>query len=408
MSFLKRVSLVSLAFAMVLAGNAQTAKAEGFALQDWSARGASLAGGLVARGGDASAVSYNPAAITELEGTQIMAGGEFISLFNTIVMKDGTNDRSEGKLYFGPHGYVTHKLNDKVSLGLGIYSRYGLGNDHGEWAGGAALKNIELLTSSVTPVIAYKVTDKLSVAAGLEIMGGLVEYNMGVPTGSSYIGNINLEGDAIGVGYNLSVHYRFNEQWKAGFVYRSHITLGFDGDLTVSGAGPLNGKYSGSADLHTPDSYVFALAYYPTDKLSFEGQVQYNTWSRYHSLVITSGHPYPAMSEMAASKNWEDTWLFSLSAEYDWNEWLTLRAGASYETSPIDPKHADFIAPVNGRWKYAAGFGVHKNSWSVDVSYVYHDISDLYYDQSIELHGLASRSQDVHAHTLGLSFGYKF
>lgn len=384
-----------MAFAMLSVSGVQSARAEGFALQDWSARGAALAGGIVARGGDASAVAYNPAAITELEGTQIMAGGEIISLFNTIVKTNGTDDRSEGKLYFAPHGYVTHKLNDSVSLGLGIYSRYGLGNDHGNWGAGSQLmRHIELLTSSVTPVIAYKVTDKLSVAAGLEIMGGIVEYDTSL---------MNLKGDAVDFGYNLSAHYRFNEQWKAGFTYRSHVTLGFEGDMKPA----IGGTYSGEADLHTPDSYTFALAYYPTEKLSFEGQVQYNTWSRYHSLAISSTAP-GAFSYVYQPKNWDDTWLFSLSGEYDWNEWLTLRAGASYETSPVDPKYADFIAPVNGRWKYAAGFGVHKNNWSVDVSYVYHDITDLYYDQSVVASAIASQSKDVHAHTLGFSLGYKF
>lgn len=397
-----------MAFAGIAGFNPDFAKAEGFALQDWSARGAALAGGVVARGGDAAAVAYNPAAITELEGTQVMIGGELISLTNTIVGKNaGQKSESESKLYVSPHGYITHKLNDKFSLGFGLYSRYGLGNDHGSWFGSDHMRSIELLTLSATPVLAYQVTDQLSLAVGLEVMGGLVEYNKSVASG---IGNTRLEGDAVNFGYNLSAHYRFNDQWKAGFVYRSHVTIDFEGDLTVSGLsgigmGALEGKYSGEAKLYTPDSYTFALAYYPTDALSFEGQVQYNTWSRYNALTINTSHP--AMPQMLEVKEWNDTWLFSLSAEYDWNEWLTLRAGASYETSPVDEKHADYIAPVNGRWKYAAGFGVHKDRWSVDVSYVFHDITDLYYDKS-DLAAQASRTEDVYAHTVGLSFGYKF
>lgn len=410
MSFLKKASVLTAVFAGLAGFNPDFARAEGFALQDWSARGAALAGGVVARGGDAAAVAYNPAAITELEGTQVMIGGELISLTNTIVGGgpfSGQESESNSKLYVSPHGYITHKLNDKISLGFGLYSRYGLGNDHGEWFGRAAMKNIELMTLSATPVVAWQVTDKLSLAAGLEIMGGLVEYNKSASSLMGGIGNAKLEGDAANYGFNLSAHYRFNEQWKAGFVYRSHVTVDFEGDLTVSGlpgafAG-MNGKYDGKAALHTPDSYTFALAYYPTENLSFEGQVQYNTWSRYHSLEIIT-----ALNTDYQAKEWNDTWLFSLSAEYDWNEWLTLRAGASYETSPIDEKHADFIAPVNGRWKYAAGFGVHKDRWSVDVSYVFHDITNLYYDQSIELSGAAIQTKDVYAHTVGLSLGYKF
>ncbi len=400
MSFLKKASVLTAVFAGLAGFNPDFARAEGFALQDWSARGAALAGGVVARGGDAAAVAYNPAAITELEGTQVMIGGELISLTNTIVggaAVGGQESESKSKLYVSPHGYITHKLNDKISLGFGLYSRYGLGNDHGDWFGQGAMKNIELMTLSATPVVAWQVTDKLSLAAGLEIMGGLVEYGLGKST--DFPSGADLEGDAVNYGFNLSAHYRFNEQWKAGFVYRSHVTVDFEGDLTIPGMGDISGK----AALHTPDSYTLALAYYPTENLSFEGQVQYNTWSRYHSLVINT-----ALKNISQIKEWNDTWLFSLSAEYDWNEWLTLRAGASYETSPIDAKHADFIAPVNGRWKYAAGFGVHKDRWSVDVSYVFHDITNLYYDQSIDLSPIASHTKDVYAHTVGLSLGYKF
>jgi len=61
-------ALLSLSFAMP----AQQASAEGFSTYlEGSARAMSLAGGIVARGGDPSVISYNPAAMTRLEGTQI-------------------------------------------------------------------------------------------------------------------------------------------------------------------------------------------------------------------------------------------------------------------------------------------------------------------------------------------------
>lgn len=411
MKFFQKASLSFLAVASLALSTPHFAEAEGFALQDWSARGASLAGGVVARGGDAAAVAYNPAAITELEGTQVMLGGEIISLTNTIVgagSAAGQESESKHKLYTAPHGYITHKASDTISLGLGMYSRYGLGNNHGaEFFGSAGVYNVELITFSVTPVLAWQVTDKLSLGFGVELMYGDVQLDRrGITYSGTPIPNVDLglTGDAWAKGFNLSAHYRFNDQWKAGFVFRSHTDLNFNGDLKVSDAPipALNKTYGGSATLYTPDSYTLALAYYPTQNLSFEGQIQYNTWSRYSELTIKTD-----LLDSTQIKNWKDTWLFSLSAEYDWNEWLTLRAGASYETSPVDEAHADFIAPVNGRWKYAAGFGVHKDSWSVDFSYVYHDINTLYYDQS-DVAILASRTKDVHAHTFGLSLGYKF
>ena len=53
---------------------ATSALAEGFALTEWSSRGLSLAGGLVGRADDPSAIAYNAAGITQLPGTQLMGG----------------------------------------------------------------------------------------------------------------------------------------------------------------------------------------------------------------------------------------------------------------------------------------------------------------------------------------------
>ncbi len=60
--------------ALVLAVTASGARAEGFGITEWSARGMALAGGMVARADDASAVAYNPAGITQLPGTTLMFG----------------------------------------------------------------------------------------------------------------------------------------------------------------------------------------------------------------------------------------------------------------------------------------------------------------------------------------------
>ena len=67
---MKRIASLLLA-ACLLAAPQLTGKAqaEGFALSDFGARGTALAGGMVARADDPSAVAWNPAGITQLPGT---------------------------------------------------------------------------------------------------------------------------------------------------------------------------------------------------------------------------------------------------------------------------------------------------------------------------------------------------
>lgn len=409
MSLLKKASALVLALAMTATFTPQSARAEGFSLQDWSSRGAALAGGLVARGGDAASVSYNPAAITELEGTQILFGGEFINPINTVVGVNGQSKHSETKNYIAPHGYITHKVNDKISVGLGAFSRFGLGNDYGDnFFVPNSVYDVELITFTVSPVVAWRVNDNLSLGFGLELAYGDVDFNQRMDR--SLHTTVGMTGDAWSPAFNLSVHYRFNEQWKAGFVYRSHNDFDFDGELeSPSLAGR---KFDGDATLYTPDSYTLALAYYPMPELSFEAQVQYNTWSRYSNLTINvpglpaaTGNMLP--SSFPSIKDWRDTWFFSLSAEYQALDWLTLRGGVSYETSPVREEYADFIAPAHGRWKYCAGLGFQYDNWTFDVGYVYHDILELRYNHSAYA-SAADHIDDAHAHTISFSIGYKF
>lgn len=82
---MKRIASLLLA-ACLLAAPQLTGKAqaEGFALSDFGARGTALAGGMVARADDPSAVAWNPAGITQLPGTQIMMGMTAIQPSGTV------------------------------------------------------------------------------------------------------------------------------------------------------------------------------------------------------------------------------------------------------------------------------------------------------------------------------------
>ena len=66
-----------------------------------------------------------------------------------------------------PNFYLTHKVSDDVSLGLGGFSRYGLGGEYknyASWLGSGLAYQVKLDTFSFTPTIAVKASDELSVA----------------------------------------------------------------------------------------------------------------------------------------------------------------------------------------------------------------------------------------------------
>lgn len=124
---------VALAVCFLWACQVVTAGAEGFALTEWSSRGLSLAGGMVGRADDPSAIAYNAAGITQLPGTHVMGGFAAIAPMGTIDLDldngSHTSTTTKPHIWAAPHAYITHQLNDRFWLGLGLFSRFGLGNE---------------------------------------------------------------------------------------------------------------------------------------------------------------------------------------------------------------------------------------------------------------------------------------
>ncbi len=404
-------------------------RAEGFAIMENSARGMSLAGGLVARGGDAGVVAYNPAAMTRLQGTQFQANLALSMFYWGIDTRDGagnqTNYHCAHQTWPIPGFYLTHQFNDKLWFGFGSYTRFGLGVKYPKgWAGGASLRHVQLITQSMTPTVAYKINDVFSVAASAEIMWATMQMNknLGVNPVLGYYGaeDVNINGHGVSFGGSLSMHAQLSDQWSMGLTYRAPMSLRVNGKARYDaqlGANPMfagtplaamqNSKLRGT--MHLPDSFTFGVAYRPTEKLSFEADAQYTLWSRFRDFNMYMKSPVDTWNN--SDRHWENSWTFGISAEYQALDWLALRLGFMYETSPMNYGNADYMVPSNGRNYYTAGIGINYGNWTFDLAYMYIHNHVLDYTSSAQ-HGTSGvvpgRTTHPHAHNFGIGVGYKF
>lgn len=396
---LGRVLWLGILMVLCLGGMAQ---AEGFHLSEWSARGLGLAGGMVGRADDPSAIAYNAAGITQLPGTQVMVGGAFVAPFGSAsLMQDGEEHYTQTKMrtWTNGHAYLTHQLNDSVWLGLGAFSRFGVGVNYGsDWLGRYNMYDVGLQTVSVVPTIAYKVNDWLSLSLGGEFLyAHLFEgkkanlaKEKGLPTSMEDI-DAQMEGQGIAGGVHVGALVKFNEQWSLGVAYKSQMTLNMSGDLVFgnvkNGLGvyyPLGKDQFRTSDLdgtvQLPDQIAVGLAYRPTDKWSFEVGTVWTRWSTYEHLNIYVDAPYGQAEK--SRKDFRDGWNFNASAEWKALDWLTVRAGAYYETPVVNEDHADYMIPSYGRTAITAGLGFHWNDFTLDMGYVHMWVNPLDYDSS--------------------------
>jgi len=231
------------------------------------------------------------------------------------------------------------------------------------------------------------------------------------PLGDSYQ-EINGHNN-LAVGVNAAVHYRFNDQWSAGLTYRSAITHNVKGDSRFQGA-PLDTLLASNVKGHLrmPDHFSAGVAYKPMNNLSFEVGAVYTVWSRFRNFNIEFSNPALA-GKGASHRDWKDTWLFNVSVEYLPVEWLALRAGYSYETSPIPAGRADYMVETNGRSRYSFGAGFMFDNWTIDLAYTMFRSNELDYCSSLfigpENGGIyPGRSHHGITHSGTVSVGYKF
>ena len=354
------------AAALVLTGVAvavSTAYAAGFQLTEQSSLGLGRAyagAGIV--GDDLSAVHYNPAGMTLLEGTRFQAGGTWIALNADYNGKDGDSENGRLKGQMIPAGYVTHQVNDKIWLGFAMTVPFGMGTEYDRnWSQSQRGTNAKIYTFDMNPNIAWKVSDFLSVGAGISVQYAKAELGMGLKAQElrgAYLGHGKVEADSWDWGFNLGVMISPTDKLRFGLAYRSAIEHDADGTTKLSGMntqiphvggmlGALEGQTFGmSTTIKTPDTVMLTGTWEATDQLRLSGLIRWANWSNFDELNIENEVPGAVLVEAGSlgSKltnldvvnDWQDTWLFSVGADYKINSAFPIRGGIAYETSPID------------------------------------------------------------------------
>jgi long-chain fatty acid transport protein len=127
-------------------------------------------------------------------------------------------------------------------LDWGVYTPYGGAVDWGDsWPGKYELNHLKLRAIYIQPTISYKLTDNLSVGAGLVYNIGMVDLARSLPlvfTGRIFC-NAKLTGTGTGIGYNVGAHYNFDNNVAISLSYRSKVVTKLkkgDAEFTVPDA----------------------------------------------------------------------------------------------------------------------------------------------------------------------------
>lgn len=344
------------ACALLLCANSH---AEGFKLyeQSVSAMGNAYAG----RGAqitDASLVYSNPAALTALPGRQLASGLTLIHVesdYQNVNAKSANGQsvvgRSEGSNSLNapvPFFFYSQQVNDKVTVGGGVYAPFGLSSDYDQdWAGRYFADETAIQVIALQGSVGYEFTDGWSLGLGLalnRVDGTLSKYKdhaglceLGTNINAMFGANVyqaaycdshyEVQGDDYAPSFSVGVYGEPLDGLRLAAVYHSETAYHLTGDSVITNTPITGANVAGSAnyivvsptlpaidkstgklavnsqlveasalDLTTPASLTLSLDQQLSKTVSWQASVAWTGWHSFRSIDIVSRAETPTIS----------------------------------------------------------------------------------------------------------------
>ncbi len=408
-----------------------TSMGSGFHIREQGAKAMGMANAFVAQADDPSAVFYNPAGIAFSEGTAISLGVTVINVPETkfsgttklgdraagLGIEKSGSTKARDDIFFPPNFYITtSKADSPWAFGIGISSLFPLAK---RWDTTSPfrdeIKEIAIKPVNINPTIAYRFDSlNLAVAVGINYTyadvwlekssctdtfaftaKGIPGYATAPGEQVIQMGELEMEADGDGWGYNAGLLWKPSERISIGISYRSEIELDFDGDadyqITTAGQnfytqmGYSDMIYSVGAEtkITLPDMWSFGIALKPTERLTVEFDADRFGWSSYSSLNIYFDEN-DVLPNSLTRKDWNDVWAYRVGMQYAVTETFDLRLGYARDNNPIPNDTIGPELPDADRNNYTFGFGFKGERAVFDFAYMWVDFDDRDVNNNIQ------------------------
>ena len=310
-----------------------------------------LAGaGQAARAQDASTIVTNPAGMTRLPDHMLTAGLQVMD-GNIDYQLDNSARSSPGnvmKPFPNASGFYSQKINDDLYAGLGLYGNYGLGIDFGNWAGERLIKKSTMVAMTLSPSLAYKLNDRLSIGASASINYGFLSLTRDVG------GSDEKDQDHDwAMSYRLGLLMQLTDQTRAGITWNSKTDYDFsvDGKARFPNLPGVEYNLPLSAQVRAPQQIMLSLVHDLSQQWSVMGDLGWQDWSQFGAPQVTvNGQTLDKANRM------KDTWHTALGVQYrptaDWR----LNAGVAFDSTPYrDQSDVAMTLPTGDEWRFGTG-----------------------------------------------------
>lgn len=365
---------------------------------------------------DASAIFWNPAALSLLpDGSTsaafhlILPTGELVNTSSTTTIGStsisGNNGGGPGSLSPAASLYYASRLSPDVTYGLSVTAPFGLGVKYNDaWQGRYHALKAGLINLDVGLSGAYRLNPFLTLGLGADIQYARSNFSSAVDlstvciatsvsvpelltqcaaSGFTTPGNINTDGkssttgDSWAPGWNAGLMWHPSSNFRLGLSYRSKVTHHLRGDVRINKPGNLPSTVNNLAALSDtgirstlvlPESTSVSTYFQASDKISLVASATWVRWSHFFELRTQYDN---GAADTVIPLRWENTWRVGAGISYRATPSLSLRGGLSFDQSPTtSPSFQSLFVPDANRWVAGLGAGyVLSDKSSIDVGY---------------------------------------
>lgn len=353
----------------------------GFMIPEQGAKAAGMACAFVATADDPSAMFFNVAGIAQQRHMAASAGGTFINFANSFVgdpndeFTSGVSAEYDRHTFIPPNGYAIMPIGDNITVGVAMFSAFGLRTDWADpFPGRFIAKDTNLKTVSVQPSIAWQTSDgRIAVGAGVEYRRARLSLQRNNAIFNPFtqrisdVANVYLSSDwDSSIGWTVGGLFKPTPTLRVGASYRAPMDIDFEGDATFTQISTGNAQLDAIVRAGLPPNQRIAttvpfpaiatvgVATSAVENWDIEFDVMRTTWSRFKTLLVEFDQT-PAVN-LNRPQNWHDSSSYRLGGNRTIGDTWQVRLGAVYDENPQPTEAVGPLLPDSDR--VGASFGV--------------------------------------------------